>query len=67
MLVTNHFDKDGYDEKLRANVKVGTPKVFDRNTITKRPELEDCLNGRDIKDDPFLWGLEDAPNDWENV
>lgn len=46
---------------------LGAPKVFDLNTITIRLELEDCLNGRDIKDDPFLWGLENAPNDWENV
>lgn len=67
VLVTNHFDRDGYDAKLRENVRVGAPKVFDINTITIRPELEDCLNGRDIKDAPFLWGLEDAPNDLENV
>lgn len=37
------------------------------DTIMVHPGLEDCLNGRDIKDEPFLWGLEDAPNNWETV
>ncbi len=67
VLVTNHFDDDGYDKKLRTNIKVGEPKVFDINTIMVHPGLEDCLNGRYIKDEPFLWGLEDAPNNWETV
>lgn len=38
------------------------PKIYDINTITICPKLEDCLNGRDIKEKPFLWELEDAPN-----
>lgn len=67
VLVTNNFDKDGFDTNLRTNVKVGEPMVFDINTITISPKLEDCLMGRDIKEDPFLWGLEDAPNNLENI
>ncbi|MGN0374546.1 MAG: hypothetical protein ACI4EN_03535 [Butyrivibrio sp.] len=67
VLVTNNFDKDGYDISLRNKIKVGEPKVFDINTITIDPILVDCLNGRDIKDDPFLWGLEDAPNNLETI
>ena len=31
------------------------------------PKLEDYLNGRDIKDDPFLWRLEDIPNNWKKL
>ena len=67
VLVTNHFDKDGYDVKLRANVKVGAPKVFDINAIKICPELEKRLNVCDIKEEPFLWGLEEAPNNWKTV
>lgn len=54
-------------KKLRTNIKVGEPKVFDINTIMANRVLEDCLNGRDIKDETFIWGLEDAPNNCETV
>lgn len=67
VLVTNNFDKDGYDSNLRANIKVGEPAVFDINSININPNLEACLMGRDIKEDPFLWGLEDAPNNFEKI
>lgn len=67
VLVTKHFDNDGYDKKLRTNVKVGEPKEFDTNIIPIRSGLEKFLNGRDIKDDPFLWNLEDVPDNWEMV
>lgn len=53
VLVTNNFDKDGYDSNLRANIKVGEPAVFDINSININPNLEACLMGRDIKEDPF--------------
>ena len=67
VLVTNNFDKDGYDVNLRANIKVGEPAVFDINSININPNLKDCLMGRDIKEDPFLWGLEDSPNNFEKI
>lgn len=67
VLVTKHFDKDGYDEKLRANIKVGTPMLFDKNNITITPELKKVLDGRDIKDLPFYWGLQKAPDDFEII
>ena len=67
VLVTNNFDKDGYDVNLRANIKVGEPAVFDINSININPNFKDCLMGRDIKEDPFLWGLEDSPNNFEKI
>lgn len=67
VLVTKHFEKDGYDEKLRANIKVGTPMLFDKNNITITPELKKVLDGRDIKDLPFYWGLQKAPDDFEII
>ncbi|WP_418202896.1 hypothetical protein [Anaerotignum faecicola] len=67
VLVTNNFDKDGYDINLRANIKVGEPAVFDINSIKINPNLEDCLMGREIKEEPFLWGLEDVPNNFETI
>ena len=67
VLVTNNFDKEGYDINLRANIKVGEPAVFDINSIKINPNLEDCLMGREIKEEPFLWGLEDVPNNFETI
>lgn len=67
VLVTKNFDQDGFDINLRKNIKIGEPIVFDINTIRISPALEDCLMGRDIKDDPFLWGLENAPNNYERI
>ena len=29
--------------------------------------MEKALNGRDIKDFPFFWGLEKAPDDFEII
>lgn len=55
VLVSNHFDNDGYDINLRTNIKVGEPIVFDINKIKINPNLEDCLMGRDITEDSFLW------------
>ena len=66
-ITTNNFDKDGYDVNLRANIKVGQPAVFDINSININPNLKDCLMGQDIKEAPFLWGLEDAPNNFEKI
>ena len=41
--------------------------MFDINTITINPVLVDCLNGRDIKEEPFLWGLEDITDNLETI
>ena len=37
------------------------------NSININPNLKDCLMGRDITEAPFLWGLEDAPNNFEKI
>lgn len=67
VLVTNNFDKDGYDVNLRRNVKVGEPMIFDINTISIKPNLKDSLIGRDIKEEPLLWDLENAPDNLETI
>lgn len=67
VLVTKQFDEDGYDEKLRANVKVGTPMFFDKNNNKINPELEKALGGRNSKDNLFTWGLEKGPDDFEII
>lgn len=41
--------------------------LFDLDNITIDPRIEDCLNGRDIKEQPFLWGLEEAPDNLETI
>lgn len=66
VLVTNNFDKDGYDINLRRNIKVGEPMVFDINTISINPGLEDCLM-KGIQEEPFFWKLEDAPRNFETI
>ena len=67
VLVTNDYDEDGYDVNLRRKIKVGAPMLFDLDNITIDPRIEDCLNGRDIKEQPFLWGLEEAPDNLETI
>lgn len=59
VLVSNEFDLDGYDTKLRNCIKVGVPSAFDINAISVPKNLEGCLMGRNIKEVPSLWGFED--------
>lgn len=67
VLVSNKFDSEGYDIRLRNCIKVGVPSVFDINTISVPKGLEDCLTGRDIKEDPFLWGFEKISAELEKI
>lgn len=66
VLVTNNFDGEGYDVKLRNSIKIGTPKVYDVNSIKIDDRLKDCLEERNIKEDPFLWSLSSIPDDFRN-
>lgn len=67
VLVTNNFDEEGFDVNLRKNVKLGEPMVVDIKNIKVNPKLEDCLMGKDIKESPFLWGLEKASDNLETI
>lgn len=67
VLVTKSFDNDGFDEKLRETIKVGEPSLFDINSISINPRLDDCLIGKDIKEEPFFWGLEDLSIQFERI
>lgn len=67
VLVTNNFDDDGFDTKLRDCIKIGEPTVIDINQVVIDPRLEDCLMGKDIKEDPFLWGFEKLSDDYKKV
>lgn len=67
VLVTNHFDTDGFDIKLRANIRVGEPVIFDINNMKINPKLTDCLMELDLKNSPFLWELESAPENFEKI
>lgn len=67
VLVTKQYDSDGYDTKLRELVKVAMPSKFDINAVSIPPSLQDCLNGRDPKEVPFFWGLENISFDFEKI
>lgn len=67
VLVTKQFDSDGYDTKLRKLIKVTPPSAFDINTISVPPALKNLIKGKDIKEDPFLWGLEQIPYDFQEI
>lgn len=60
VLITRAFDKEGYDFNLRKKIKVGEPKVFDINKINNKLK-------RNIKADPFAWGLEGIPENYEGI
>lgn len=67
VLVTRNFDKEGYDFYLRRKIKVGEPEVFDINKIIINSKLKHDLIKRNIKVDPFLWGLEDISENYEGI
>ena len=67
VLITKDFDTDGYDCKLREIIKLGEPAYFDIDNITVDSKLKDCLMGKDIKEVPFLWGLEDISSDYKQI
>ena len=45
--------KDGYAENLRSRIGVTTPVSVNANEI-----VDDVFDGRDIRDNPYVWGLE---------
>ena len=67
VLVTNNFDTDGYDTKLRGCIKIGEPALFDIDSITADAHLLDLLDGKELKDDPFFWNMESISADYQLV
>ena len=43
------------------------PSEFNINAISISPSLQNCLNGRDKKEVPFFWGLENISFDFEKI
>lgn len=64
VLVTKQFDSDGYDIKLRNCVGISSPQCFDFSPLKK---VFAMLTGKRISPDPFLWGMESIPNDFEYI
>lgn len=64
VLVTKQFDIDGYDIKLRNCIGISSPQRFDFSPLKKVVAM---LTGKRISTDPFLWGMESIPNDFENI
>ncbi len=67
VLVSKSFDSEGYDVRFRKCIKLGEPKQFDINKIEVNPRLADMLNDRDIKETPFLWGLESISDEYDYI
>lgn len=67
VLVTNDFDEDGFDIKLRNCIKVGEPTVIDINKVIVNQKLEECLGKKFIKENPFSWGFEKISEDYRKV
>lgn len=53
--------------KLRELVKAAPPSIFDIDALSIPPALENCLNGRDLKEVPFLWGLNNISSEFEKI
>jgi hypothetical protein len=53
VFVSKNFDADGYAENLRSRIRVTTPVSVNANEI-----VDDVFDGRDIRDNPYVWGLE---------
>ena len=67
VLVSKSFDEDGYDIRFRKCLKLGLPKRYDITKIEVAPILMDFLKERDVKQDPFFWGLESISSDFETI
>lgn len=67
VLIAKDFDTDGYDRKLRKIIKLSEPTYFDINNIKINPQFKDFLMGKDIKEMPFLWELENISSDYEQI
>lgn len=67
VLVTKRFDEDGLDVKLRDCIKMGNPEIIDTTTITPDPRISDLLVGKDIKEEPFYWGMESISSEYGMV
>lgn len=64
VLVTKQFDADGYDIKLRNCIRISSPQVFDFSPLKR---VLSRLKGKRISKDPFLWGMESTPDDFEQI
>ena len=67
VLVSKSFDSEGYDVRFRKSLKLGIPKRFDINKIEITPRLADLLKNRDIRETPFLWGLESISDEYNYI
>lgn len=56
VLVTNNFDENGFDVNLRNCIKIGEPIAVDTHNFDN-----------DINENPFLWGLENIPDNFESI
>lgn len=67
VLVTNDYDDDGYDTKLRSSIKVGLPTVIDIDNIKVDLRLKDTIEKEGLKNYPFMWGMKNISSDFRFI
>ena len=67
VLLTREFDEDGLDVKLRNCIKMGVPEMIDTTIMKPDPRISDLLVGKDIKEEPFYWGMGSISTAYEKV
>ena len=67
VLVTRKFDEDGFDIKLRKTIKIGKPEIIDVIEIEQDFRLDDQFRGKDIKEEPFHWNMEQISSEYDYV
>ena len=67
VLPSKQFDSDGYDLKMRQDILLGVPGVFDLSNINYDARLADSMTVDEILNNPFLWGLDDISNDFQTI
>lgn len=64
VIATKQFDSDGYDIKLRNIIEITSPQLYNFSIPKKVLHL---LTGKRLSANPFLWGMESIPDDYEYI
>ena len=67
VLVTKQFDADGYDIKLRNCIKVGVPQMFLLSHHEYDKQLTSSTNSNKPALDPFLFGMCNISDDFQQI
>ena len=67
VLVTKDFDADGFDKKLRKEVKLTLPKLYETNKSVSPTTFVSLLDGKKESESRYLFGFDVKQCDFQNI